>query len=213
MPQKDDFLTRQQEQLRETVLRAQELAQIDSDEALSYLRGATRDLVGLEHRLAERLSASELLRLLGPTGHPDLERVLVLAGLLDAEHELLTRQGVVDPSRAERVLGLYLAALTTEPGFAPSYTERLDALTQELDAPSVAVQRDLVAAYRHAGRFDAAENWLYRWGEAEPEAAGRWAESFYRELLGLPDAVLEAGGLPRDEVEEGLADVTGRTSA
>ena len=213
MPQKDDFLTRQQEQLRETVRRAQELDRTNPDEALAHLRGAMRELVGLEHHLAERLPAAELLRLLGPTGYPDLERVLVCAGLLDAEHELLSRQGVADPARAERVLGLYLAALTAEPGFAPSYAERLDALTRELDGLPVAVQRDLAAAYRHAGRFDRAEDWLYRWGESEPEAAGRWAESFYRELLGLPDEVLAAGGLPREEVEEGLASTTGRTSA
>ena len=212
MPQKDDFLTRQQEQLRSTVLRAEELYDTDPDEALAYLRGALRELVGLEHNLAARLPAGELLRLLGPSGYPDLERVLLLAGLLGAEHELLRRSGVSDPAGAERVLELYLAALAAEPGFAPDYAERLGALTQETDALPTSLQADLAAAYRHAGRFDAAEDWLYRWVEAEPEAAGRWAEGFYRELLELPDEVLTAGGLPRDEVEEGLANVTGRAS-
>ena len=210
MPQKDDFLTRQQERLRDTVLWAEERYDTDPDEALAYLRGALRELVGLEHNLAARLPAGELLRLLGPSGYPDLERVLLLAGLLDAEHELLARGGVPDPAGAERVLELYLAALDAEPGFAPDYAERLDALTQETDALPVSLQADLAAAYRHAGRFDAAEDWLYRWGEAEPEAAGRWAETFYRELLTLPDEVLTAGGLPRNEVEEGLANVTDR---
>ena len=148
----------------------------------------------------------------------DDEEVIVIdpgpdaAGLLDAEHELLARGGVPDPAGAERVLELYLAALDAEPGFAPDYAERLDALTQETDALPVSLQADLAAAYRHAGRFDAAEDWLYRWGEAEPEAAGRWAETFYRELLTLPDEVLTAGGLSRDEVEEGLANVTDRAS-
>lgn len=212
MPQKDDFLTRQQEQLRDTVLRAQELYDLNPDDALTYLRGALRTLVGLEHTLAARLPASELLRLLGPTGYPDLERVLVLAGLLDAEYALLARGGVRDPAGAERVLELYLAALNAEPGFAPDYAERLDALTPETDALPISLQADLAAAYRHAGRFGAAEDWLYRWGEAEPEAAGRWAEGFYRELLTLPDEVLTAGGLPRGEVEEGLANVTARAS-
>lgn len=212
MPQKDDFLTRQHEQLRETVLRARELADLQPDEALASLRGALRDLVGLEHLLAARLPAPDLLRLLGPTGQPDLERLLVLAGLLDAEHELLGRQGAADPAGAEKVLTLYLAALAAEPGFAPSYAERLDALSQTLDAPPAPLRAALAASYRHAGRFDRAEDWLYRWGELEPEAAGSWAERFYLELLGLPDASLAAGGLPREEVEEGLANVTGRTS-
>lgn len=212
MPQKDDFLTRQQDRLQDTILQAQERYDTDPDEALAYLRGALRELVGLEHDLAARLPAGELLRLLGPSGYPDLERVLLLAGLLDAEHELLGRSGVRDPVGAERVLELYLAALNAEPGFAPDYAERLDTLTQMADALPTSLQADLAAAYRHAGRFDAAEDWLYRWGEAEPEAAGRWAETFYRELLDLPDEVLKAGGLPRDEVEEGLANVTGRAS-
>lgn len=212
MPQKDDLPTRQQEQLRDTVLYARDLYQTNPDEGLTYLRGALRTLVGLEHGLAARLPGAELLRLLGPTGYPDLERVLVLAGLLDAEHELLGRGGVRDPAGAARALELYLAAIAAEPGFAPSYTERLDALTREVDTLPARLRADLAAAYRHAGRFGAAEDWLYRWGEAEPEAAGRWAEGFYRDLLGLPDEVLEAGGLPRDEVEEGLANVAGRAS-
>ena len=212
MPQKDDLPTRQQERLRDTVLQAHELYDLNPDDAITHLRGATRELVGLEHNLAARLPAGELLRLLGPTGYPDLERVLVLAGLLGAEHELLGRGGVRDPAGAERTLELYLAVITAEPGFAPSYAERLGALTQGTDALPVSLQAGLAAAYRHAGRFDAEEDWLYRWGEAEPEAAGHWAEGFYRELLALPDEVLQAGGLPRDEVEEGLANVMGRAS-
>ena len=207
MPQKDDFLTRQQEQLRDTVLRARERYGTDPDEALATLRGALRTLVGLEYGLAARLPAGELLRLLGPTGSPDLERVLVLAGLLDAEQGLLARSGVTDPDGATRVLGLYLAAIAAEPALAANYAERLGALAQGADALPVSLRAALAAAYRHAGRFDAAEDWLYRWGEAEPEAAGRWAEGFYRELLTLPDEALSAGGLPREEVKEGLANI------
>ena len=85
------------------------------------------------------------------------------------------------------------------------------ALLAQGEVPSE-TEHGLAKAYRAAGRFDEAENWLYRWRDAEPDAARGWAEAFYGELLTLSDEALLKGGLPRAEVEEGLADVTAQVS-
>ena len=214
MPQKDDFLSRLQAQLNETFVRARELsAEGHSDDALTVVRASQRSILGLEPTLLHRLSSTDLLGLLGSSGTPDIERTLCAAELLSAEFEILALRGEADPTQAHKALELYLAVLEAEPGFALYYSGRLDILTQSLGyALPPETQRALAEAYRAAGRFGAAENWLYRWREAEPDAAQGWAEAFYRELLLLSDEVLVAGGLPRDEVEEGLAEITSRVS-
>ena len=216
MPQKDDFLSRLQAQLNETLTRVHGLSAAGRlDDALVLLRTAQRNVVGLD-ALLKRLSSADLLGLLGSAGTPDLEKTLACAELLSAEFEVLLLRGEADPTQAHKALELYLAALDGEPGFAPHYSKRLDTLTQGLQTLRYALppqtQHALAEVYRAAGRFDAAENWLYRWREAEPGNAQPWAEAFYRDLLSLPDEVLAAGGLPRDEVKEGLADVTGQVA-
>ena len=206
MPQKDDFLTRVQAQLLATLERARQLAADGhTAEALATLCEAQRNLVGLDSDLLRRLSSADLLLLLGPAGVPDVERCLNCAELLNAELEVRAVHGEADPAEALKALELYLSALSAEPGFAPHYGAQLGALTRYLgyDVPAAALPR-LVEAYTRAGSFAEAENWLYRWRELEPEAAGAKAEAFYRALLTLSDEVLVAGGLPRDEVEEGL---------
>jgi len=178
------------------------------------LQGAQRSMVGLESDLLRRLSSADLLVLLGGAGGtPDVEKCLQCAELLSAEHELRTDLGEDDSAQARKALELYLNVLAAEPDFAPHYSGRLLALTRSLGyAAPPPVQAQLIDAYMHAGRFDEAENWLYRLLNAEPGAARVRAKAFYRELLTLDDAALEAGGLPRAEVEEGLANATRRVS-
>jgi tetratricopeptide (TPR) repeat protein len=211
MPQKDDFLTRLQAQLLQTLEQVRAFAAAGQPEAaLAALHEAQRSIVGLDNALLRRLLSTDLLRLLGPGGFPDVERCLQCAELLATEFEVRSAYGDADPDQAHKALDLYLNALNSEPGFAPSLHARLTALTQALGyAVPSAAQRGLVEVYVHAGRFGEAENWLYRWLEVEPEAARARAEVFYQELLGLGDAALEDGGLPRAEVEEGLANVRG----
>ena len=216
MPQKDDFLSRLQAQLRETLLRVQELSRTNRlDDALTEVWAAERNL-GLEPTLLHRLPSADLLSLLGPTGAPDLEKTLACAELLRAEFEVSSLRGEAELAIAKKALDLYLAVLAAEPAFAPLYAARLDVLTDALLAQvgtlPTPTARHLAETYRAAGRFDEAENWLYRWRDAEPDAARPWAEAFYRELLTLSDEALSAGGLPRDEVEEGLAEVMAQVS-
>lgn len=212
MPQKDDFLTRLQAELAGTLEQARRLySGGETAAALATLHEAQRRIVGIDHDLLRRIGSADLLVLLGGAGAPDTEKCLHCAELLAAEYELRADSGEADAAQGHKALALYLSVLDAEPGLAPHYGERLQTLTRSLgDAAPPATQEQLVAAYLHAGRFDEAENWLYRLLNAEPKAARVRAEAFYRELLTLDDGVLEAGGLPRAEVEEGLANATRR---
>jgi tetratricopeptide (TPR) repeat protein len=215
MPQKDDSLNRLQEELSRTLMTARQLHENgDTAAAMTTLQGAQRSMVGLESGLLRRLSSADLRVLLGGAGGtPDVEKCLQCAELLSAEHELRTNLGEDDSAQARKALELYLYVLEAEPEFAPHYSGRLRTLTRSLGyAAPPPVQAQLIDAYLHAGRFDEAENWLYRLLNAEPEVARARAEAFYRELLTRGDAALAAGGLPRAEVEEGLANVARRVS-
>ena len=68
------------------------------------------------------------------------------------------------------------------------------------------LQRLLLRYYELQGRFDLAEDHLFELLEADP-SAGALGLEFYRRLEAKSDAQLEAGRLPRDEVEAGKAEV------
>lgn len=210
MPQKDDFLTRMQEQVNLTLEQVRALeSEGELSRALDTLHDMQQRVTGLESTLLHHLSDTDLLMLLAPSGQPNLEKTLQCAELLGAEYALREAHGDADPALAHKALALYLSALTAEPGLLNHYGPQLEALARLAhDALPTDMPHQLVLSYTQAGQFAEAENWLYRWQDLEPEAARRQAEAFYRELLSLDDATLEAGGLPRDEVEEGLAQLT-----
>jgi hypothetical protein len=210
MPQKDDFLTRLQEQVNLTLEQVRVLeAEGELDTALETLHDMQQRVTGLESTLLHHLSETDLLMLLTPAGQPNLEKTLQCAELLGAEYALREAHGGAEPALAHKALALYLSALTAESGLLNHYSAQLETLARLAHyALPTDMQQQLVLSYAQAGQFANAENWLYRWQALEPEAARAQAEIFYRELLDLDDAALEAGGLPRDEVEEGLAQIT-----
>jgi hypothetical protein len=98
---------------------------------------------------------------------------------------------------------------------APELAERRAAMErminrlEEYRLPPDALQR-LLPYYERAGRYADAEDVLYELlaetraqGEAAFRSAADAGDALYRRLLARTDAQLEAGGLPREEVEEG----------
>lgn len=80
----------------------------------------------------------------------------------------------------------------------------------------VAAQLNLLAVHEAAGRFDKAEDALFRAVALEPPgveqiiARGR---EFYASLLGRSDDELRDGGLPREEVRESLSELEATAAA
>lgn len=213
MPQKDDLISRMQQQLESVEAEVRRLTAAGAaDEAVAQIAEAQKKMVGLEPTLFERLPSHDLLLLLAPRGQGETERLLLSAELLRLGYEARLGSAKSVPQQARKALELYLHGLQQDPSLAPHYAPTLKALADPLAnlLPS-RLQAMLVEVFFEAGDYAEAENWLYRWVALEPRAAAERAKAFYTDLLAQDDTLLEAGGLPRDEVQEGLANLSSMT--
>ncbi len=121
-----------------------------------------------------------------------MAQLLINASIL--HHQLGRHDFAVDRGTAAAGLSKQLADVT----------KAVPALEQY-----VAAQMNLVTFNEAAGRFGAAEDALFRVLEllpSQPQVLER-GRALYTKLLTLTDEALEAGNLPRDEVEESLAEL------
>ena len=168
---------------------------------------------GLNASLVHAISEDDLIQLLSTRGGVDLDRWWALAELLREEGLALEEQG--DAAGAERAfsksLRLYLEVLA-EAEEVPSYLNvtDLEAVMERM------LDRDLTRATRlelidylvATQRYDQAEN-VALWALDGPDLKSpQDARALYESLLVKSDAELEAGGLSREEVELGLANLT-----
>ena len=208
MPLKDDFLTRMTERLEQTLLEVENLTgQGRVDEALEHINTAYRESTGSDAQMVHRLSTDDLLNLLSTTGVFEVEKALFMAELLYAEAKVQGAQGVTVGAHTHfKTLELYLHALTTEAGLIAFYREKVSRLLRILDSLPLVTERRVFEYDALRGDFAGAEDRLFALLEQTPggELLERGLE-FYTHLLTLPDETLEAGNLPRDEVEESLA--------
>ncbi|QMV41046.1 DUF6483 family protein [Cohnella cholangitidis] len=161
----------------------------------------------LRSRLAMGLTDEDLLSMLSVTGSPNAESVAVIAAMLQQEAELLSDLGRTDESvprfaKALR-LNLYLVRNDMEIenwDVRGRIAELLEALSPyELDAET---KRALWTWYEWSGEFAASEDLLYELQE-DGAVTAEEGDAFYARLLSCDDPALEAGGISRDEMEEG----------
>lgn len=190
----------------------------DDEGALDVIEEAYGTLAGLSPSLVQGLSEDDLLGLLRTRGVLDADRCLALVELLREEADIYE-----DDDQPEESFPRYLKALRLTLEVMPELdrtsawpaAEKRDELLDRLSSfelPPATLSR-LIGHFEAAGRYDRAEDNCWELIEAAPGAATfALVRRFYERLLTLPDDVLGAGGLPRDEVSEGLArlnDVTG----
>jgi hypothetical protein len=179
----------------------------DLDEAFKKLVGSGADAVS-------RLSETELLAKLtldGPT-YVVREKTLILIALLHQAGELHNAAG----REAEgndcwiKALNLLLSVELQDADLEmPEFVPKIDLLRDELQGAALPLQT-LAALWRHyerLGAYGRAEDALAELREAEPDNAELVSEAraFYQRLLRQSDSALDAGNLPRAEVEAGLA--------
>ncbi len=208
MPLKDDFLTRMTERLEQTLIQVDSLTtQGRVDEALAMINTAYRESTGSDAQMVHRLSTADLLNLLSTTGVLEVEKCLLMGELLYAETRVKESQGVsVSAQDYLKMIELYLHALTAEAGLIPHYQAKVTRLLDVLGDLPYMTERRLFEYFALKGDFAAAEDRLFDLLEQAPqdELLERGLE-FYQHLLTLSDGELEAGNLPRGEVEESLA--------
>ena len=168
---------------------------------------------GLNPSLIHAISEVDLIQLLGARGGVDLDRWWALAELLREEGLALDEQG--DPVGADRALSkslrLYLEVLA-EVDEAPHFlnvTDLEDVVERMKDRDLLRSTRLLLVEYLvSTGRLDVAEN-VALWALDGPDPlAPDDAVVLYTELLRKSDNELSEGGLSREEVEAGLANLT-----
>jgi hypothetical protein len=208
MPIKDVLsqLMQQLSEMRQTIGR---LREGPPEEVRSQIDLALKRHTGSNLALIHALPPDQLLALLGLGGRADAERCLFIAEMLRLEAHVVPL-----PSESyHKALMLYLAAFDEEEELATEYGDGLAEVVTSVDSVALPAElrRRAFAQLAVSGDYARAEDVLFSLLEAAPdELLLEQGRSFYRTLLSLDDDSLEAGGLPRDEVEEGLGELERR---
>ncbi len=219
MPLKDDLIQRTLEQLAEVVRALSGLGDTPSAQdgvardgvgaAEAALHEAYREHTGADAALFRSLPSEQLLNVLSSAGVLDREKSFLLATLFEVEVALARARG----DRAPVALQLKAFDLYLEAALAELDADELDEKIAETRCALAdfvlpeATQWRVLAYDVLRGRYASAEDGLFALLETfGPSGALRArGRSFYRALQAKPDAALSAGGLPRTEVDEGLA--------
>ncbi|MFC5530867.1 DUF6483 family protein [Cohnella yongneupensis] len=176
-------------------------------EALEMIDEFLSKELRLRSRLAMGLTDEQLLQMLTVGGVPNAESVAVIAACLQEEAILLADLGQADqaiPRYAKALrLNLYLLRENVEIegwNLGARAEELLEALSPyRLD---VETKRAIWSWHESNASFADAEDLLYELFE-ETGVTAREGEEFYARLSAIPDDGLIAGGMPRNELEEG----------
>lgn len=224
-----DYLLRMMEEMTEAIGKVFTLKQQRKHtEALSELDELMRRQFGLNLSLLNSLPAEDVIEMFRFRGMIEVDNLQHAARLIEEEayiyQEKAKVEGIDDQERMDaedeavirliRSLHFYLYALNhgANPQLldAPQRVEGVLGLTKEYELPA-RTERQLALYREQQGHYDQAENSWYRLLQLGPEFPIRYrddAQSFYQRLSQLTDEQLEQGGLPRNEVEEGLAELS-----
>ncbi len=188
----------------------------DWESALRRVDMALRGLLDLGTDSVQSLSDGEILARMTVGDPPPVaqEKCLVMATLLHQLGKIASGKGRRQEARDSHLKALHILVglrmrpeAEVFPDFVPSLAEVEACLAGE--ALPARTNAALMIHHEHAGRFDKAENALFeltRSTDADLDV-GEIGEGFYQRLLVLSDEALAAGGLPRPEVEAGLAEL------
>lgn len=192
----------------------------DWDGAEGTLEEQARELTGLDLETLASLSDTEIFARLLRTGdsQSQRERTFMLGRVLVEAADLAAlRPDGPEQSRALRLKALHLllnTALRSEDMEWPQFVPSIDMLAASLGNEPLPLHSYglLMQHYERSGQFAKAEDALFAAIEIAPESRGllQLGVSFYHRLLGNSDSALEDGGLPRAEVETGLAELESR---
>jgi tetratricopeptide (TPR) repeat protein len=171
----------------------------------------------MNSKMIQALSDMDLLNLLKNNDELDNEKAITIAYLLKAEGESYEAIGSNDESykRYLTSLTLYLAAVENDAYVdVINFHFEIDDLLERLqiyELPTLYKQQ-LFDYFIKTEQYDSAENMLFELIEGDPTSGNEASLDiskkglrFYEHLLLMEDAELLAGGLPRNEVVEGLA--------
>jgi hypothetical protein len=183
-----------------------------NEQAIVQIQDAIGRFSGLSATLVHAISEDDLIQLLRSRGGVDPDRAWALAELLREEalaYDTLGNRAEATP-RFLKSLRLYLEVLDSIEEMPDLLN--VDGLEEVIEhvadlAMTPTTRRRVVGYLVDTHRYDRAEN-IVLWSiddDAVTVEATEDAVGFYDGLLQIPAAELETGGLPREEVELGLA--------
>ena len=180
-------------------------------QALAEVDTTGRTLLGLDTGLMHLLSDDQLLELIGKDETLEIPKCYVLGVLLREEGEIIHLQGSPDESTPlyAKALGLLTETYIRHGGPVEADHGRqisfLVGRLKDTELPLNTMVR-LFRYYALSGDFAGAEDLLFRIIEGQRTFLNEGI-LFYERLLATSDDELSRGHLPRDEVEEGLAEL------
>jgi hypothetical protein len=208
---RQDVLMRQVQQLTQALAQVIfRVRQREFDEVLQLIQQAGQETLGLDLTAAHTLHADDVAEALDVKSDPGIEQAHLVAELLFWQGRSFDEQdGDTLAVMADRSYALALRTyLDTPPGALDlHHWTYVDALRRRVDLTALPpdVRLALVRYLEALGRFAAAEDVLFELAAAPFPALRDAGCAFYDRLQALPDDRLQAGGLPREEVQEGCA--------
>lgn len=205
---RQDYLVRMAQRL------AQALAQAlfhkrahDYERAEAEINAALAECFGLDHGASPDFDS--LLRACATETTNSLDTQVRLAELLRERGEIQRLRGNAPAAGDSEALalGLFLEILRSSIVSLDliEKTEQLIERTAGTRLPAPVLKR-LLSYYEARGRFDLAEDVLYEWMATRDPDASEGGLVFYNRIAAKPDEELNAGGLPRAELEQGRAE-------
>ncbi|WP_219835841.1 DUF6483 family protein [Paenibacillus sp. R14(2021)] len=204
-----DFFMRMIEQMGEAAGVVMGLRQQKkNEEALQVIDDLLDRQFRMNGKLIRQLSDADLVRMMTTNGVVETTNLHAVALLLKQEADILD-----DLSRQDQAYPLHLKAfhlfmrlaLLDAPAMLRTPSEEAADMASKLHEYELPQATKLLMWEWYEGdrRYDEAENMLHELLE-DGAIPAEEAVEFYRRLLLLPDESLQAGGLPREEVTEGL---------
>ncbi|MDO7907825.1 DUF6483 family protein [Paenibacillus sp. JX-17] len=204
-----DYLVRMIEEMTDVVARVFTLKQDKKHtEALLELDELLRKQFRLNSRLLNSMSAEDIIEWFRLRDGVEVDKVQQVARILEEEGRVLLDQGEQDEGIVRLIKSLHLYIYSDLNGAAREPQQLGDRIRDTLAAVKdykLPQQTRMLLARFHEEqqKFDEAENLWYRLVRDTPELRSE-AVAFYERLLTRNPEELEAGGLPLDEVQEGL---------
>lgn len=210
-----DYLLRMIHQLANVlaaVLRLTKVKQYDA--AAEEVQATAKQLLGMDLRMLTTLSDAEFIRLLSVGERFDVEKCVVIAGLLKILGDVRHEQAEEEEARRVRLtaVSMFLELSRREAGALPrEYHEEVEKLIETLLPFGIPIEfnKKLFGYYESVGRFDKAENILFDIVEEEVSFIEDGMK-FYDRLRTKSNEELERGNLLRNEIEASVADLLKR---
>ncbi|GLX66288.1 DUF6483 family protein [Paenibacillus glycanilyticus] len=204
-----DYLMNMIEQMTEAIGQILQLKrELKHQEALLVIDELLDKRFGLSGKLIRSLSDKDLMAVLTTNGIIETDKIQAIAVTFKQESELHAELGNEDASFVSGLKAVQLFMRLSLVGAEPTIvnpTKEAEQLLEQLKAYELpAHAKQLQAEWLEGeGQFARAEDVLYELLEDEVIAKEE-VEAFYRRILFCEDERLEAGGLPREEVQYGL---------